>query len=380
MTPSQVRERRQSFDRLYRRHHAEIFRAALRATGDRDEAEEVTQSAFLDAYRAWMSGRLPREPRAWLFAIAENTRRRRYRARIARPQSVELDELADERTAADAPTAREIQAALGELPEHQRAALVLREIGGWSYGEIAAELELSVASVQMLLFRARRTLRSRLAPPGPTVVLPGWLTGWTSWFGSGGAPAARTFAAAGAVVAGLAVTVGERPPAASARPAAPHVQPQASAPRIDLAVARPSRAHRAAGPRAASAAHRRRAATQRHVTRPQARPVPHPPALAPAPPAPAGAAPTATPSTPATDPGPGPAPAGTTPVATPPLATPAVATPPLEVTVQPPVGPAVELEVPPVEVPPVAVPPVAVPPLQPPPVGLPPVDVHDLLG
>jgi RNA polymerase sigma-70 factor (ECF subfamily) len=380
MTPSQLRERRQSFDRLYRRHRAEIFRAALRATGDRDEAEEVTQSAFLDAYRAWDAGTSPREPRAWLFAIAENTRRRRYWSRLARPQAVALDEVADERTTADAPTAREIQAALADLPEHQRAALVLREIGGWSYGEIAADLDLSVASVQMLLFRARRTLRSRLAPSGPTIVLPGWLTGWTSWLGSGGAPAAKIVAGAGAVAVGLALTVGEPPPASSARPVAPLARPDVVTPphvAVKLRRATPQRAKTVAV--AAPALDRRQHAMRRPKPSRPTRPAPT--AAAPTPtPAPSDRGP---PRAPGADdaaplPSPLPPPTGTTTVSTPPLATPTITTPSVEISAQLPAGPALDLELPAVEVPSVEVPSVEVPQLpapELPPAELPPVDL-----
>jgi RNA polymerase sigma-70 factor (ECF subfamily) len=211
VAPREAVERRRTFDGLYRRHRAEIYRAALRATGDRDEAEEVTQTAFLNAYRAWLRGESPREPRAWLFAIAENVRRRRWRDRARRPAQTTLGELPDVHADVDAPSGREIGAALAELPEHQRAAIVLREIGGLSYAEIARELELSVGSVQMLLFRARRTLRARLAPAGPLVALPPWLNGWPAWLGGSG-PAARAAAAAGAVVLGLGAAGGGAPP------------------------------------------------------------------------------------------------------------------------------------------------------------------------
>jgi RNA polymerase sigma factor (sigma-70 family) len=375
MTPSQVRERRQSFDRLYRRHHAEIFRAALRATGDRDEAEEVTQSAFLDAYRAWIAGKLPREPRAWLFAIAENTRRRRYRARAARPQAVALEEVADERTAADASTAHEIQAALGELPEHQRAALVLREIGGWSYGEIADELDLSVASVQMLLFRARRTLRSRLAPTAPTLVLPGWLTGWTSWLGTGGAPAARAVATAGAVVAGLVATGGDSPPVARAESGSHAPQAVAAAPAAVPVATRVAPQDASTARPAVPSPHARRAALASTPVQPRPRAAPQRPET----PAPTAAGPPTarpTPSTPTVVSPPAAAPPSTTTISTPPLATPPLATPPVELSVVRPL----EVAVPPVEVPPVEVPPVQVPAVELPPVELPAPDLQQVLG
>ena len=107
----------------------------------------------------------------------------------AAPEEAALAEVADERLAAEAPTVREIRAALFELPERQRAVVVLREIGGLSYAEIGDELDLSVAAVQMLLFRARRALRSRLAPSAPVVALPGWLTGWAAGSAAAESPA-----------------------------------------------------------------------------------------------------------------------------------------------------------------------------------------------
>ena len=325
MSPQQTQERHRAFDRLYRRHHVELFRAALRATGDRDEAEEVTQSAFLDAYRAWMRGDLPREPRAWLFAIAENTRRRRYRLRASHPAEQLPDEIADERGAADAPSAREIHAALQELPERQRAVVVLREIGGLSYDEIAAELDLTVAAVQMLLFRARRALRSRLAPTGPLVALPGWLTGWAGWFAN--APGtARVAGAAGALVIGLGATVGDAPRAAAVaggEPRAASVAPaRTAAAGQDVAV--PVRQAVASRGRADVSAH----ATARSVaptassrrTRPSSTPAEPGPMPAPAAPVPEPTAPA--PAPPAAQPEPAPSAPVAPPTAQPPTALP----------------------------------------------------------
>ena len=164
MSPHTVQDRRRSFDRLYRRHRVEIFRAALRATGDRDEAEEVTQTAFLDAYRAWIGGDLPREPRAWLFAIAENTRRRRYSARARRPEEQRSTR---SRTSGSPPSARPSARSARPCSSCRngsgRSSCCGRS-AGCPTTEIGDELDLSVAAVQMLLFRARRALRSRLAP------------------------------------------------------------------------------------------------------------------------------------------------------------------------------------------------------------------------
>ena len=90
-----------SFERLYRRHRADVFRAALRELGNLHEAEDVTQAAFVDAYRAVLRGTRPDAPRAWLLTIAENVRRRRFRTSLRRPREVPLDADADAALAAE---------------------------------------------------------------------------------------------------------------------------------------------------------------------------------------------------------------------------------------------------------------------------------------
>jgi RNA polymerase sigma-70 factor (ECF subfamily) len=171
----------ESFERLYRRHRGELYRFLLRATGNPQDAEDVAQTAFLNAYRALARGRAPEKPRAWLFAIAENARRGLFRAQ-ARRQERPLDPALP---AAEPEIATsQIRQAIARLPFNQRTALVLRELGGLSYSEIARQLGVSLASVQMLLFRARRSLRDELAPEEPArrrfgglvaLPVPSWL-------------------------------------------------------------------------------------------------------------------------------------------------------------------------------------------------------------
>ena len=171
------------FERLYAGHRGDVFRAALRELGNVHDAEDVTQAAFIDAYRAVLRGSRPEAPRAWLLAIAENVRRRRFRAALRRPREAPLD---PEAALAAEPTTEQTNAlriALTALPPQQRVVFLLREIVGLSYDEIAEELGSTVGAVQMLLFRARKALRSELEPPAVTqrggiiVPLPGWLTG-----------------------------------------------------------------------------------------------------------------------------------------------------------------------------------------------------------
>jgi RNA polymerase sigma-70 factor, ECF subfamily len=152
-----------SFERLYRRHRRDVYGAVLRDVRDPDEAEDVTQIAFMNAFRAIRRGEEPDKPRAWLVTIARNVVRRRYQAVARRPQEVALDqEVAADLADVNGPTAGEIAAAIRHLPPNQRAVILLREIQGRSYAEIAEELELSLAAVETLIFRARRSLSQEL--------------------------------------------------------------------------------------------------------------------------------------------------------------------------------------------------------------------------
>jgi RNA polymerase sigma factor (sigma-70 family) len=152
-----------SFERIYRRHRREVYGSVLRDVRDPDEAEDLTQVAFLNAFRAMRRGDRPEKPRPWLLTIARNVVRRRARLRAERPQEVELDaELFLSGEELEGSAAEDISAALGELTEGQRRAILLREIQGRSYAEIAAELELSVPAIEALIFRARRALVEEL--------------------------------------------------------------------------------------------------------------------------------------------------------------------------------------------------------------------------
>jgi RNA polymerase sigma factor (sigma-70 family) len=157
-----------SFEPFYRRHMGEIYRYVLRDVGNRADAEEVTQAAFLDAYRALRRGHEPEQPRAWMYGIARNAARRRYRTQSRRPREVELQaDLADRLVEADeAQRLDTIRAALEGLRPSHREVVFLREVEGLSYREIARRMGLSLAAVETLLFRARRSLRALLEAEG----------------------------------------------------------------------------------------------------------------------------------------------------------------------------------------------------------------------
>jgi RNA polymerase sigma-70 factor, ECF subfamily len=152
-----------AFERLYRRHVGDVYRYSLAVLRSPDDAEDVTQTTFLNAYRAYQRGERPSAPRNWLIAIAHNVCRQRFRQTARRPNEVAFDEeLAEAQPEQEGPTAEEIRRALGHLAFNQRAALVMRELEGRSYAEIAEILDTSVSAVETLLFRARRALREQL--------------------------------------------------------------------------------------------------------------------------------------------------------------------------------------------------------------------------
>jgi RNA polymerase sigma-70 factor, ECF subfamily len=155
-----------AFERLYRHHAADVYRYALAVLHNQADAEDVTQTTFMNAYRALERGDTPRAPHNWLIAIAHNVCRQRFRTAARRVQEVGFDEdVADQFVRAeddDAPTSADVRRALGHLAFNQRAALVMRELEGRPYAEIAELLEVSVTAVETLIFRARRALREQL--------------------------------------------------------------------------------------------------------------------------------------------------------------------------------------------------------------------------
>src|SRR6059058_4133201 len=164
MTPILARQRPdRSLERLYKKHAGDVYRYALVVLRNEADAEDVTQTTFMNAYRALERGEKPRTPQNWLIAIAHNVCRQRFRQSQRRPNEVELnEELTEMIVEEDAVSAEDIRRALGHLAFNQRAALVMRELEGRSYQEIAEILDLSVSAVETLIFRARRALREQL--------------------------------------------------------------------------------------------------------------------------------------------------------------------------------------------------------------------------
>lgn len=153
-------------DDLYRAHVAEVYRYAFAVLGNHADAEDVTQTTFLNAYRSLEQGVRPRKPANWLLTIASNAIKQRFRQEQSRPRQVELDErTAHGRTDEgddEAPSVGELLAALAKIPPQQRQAIVLREFEGRSYSEVAEILGVTTSALETLLFRARRSLAEEL--------------------------------------------------------------------------------------------------------------------------------------------------------------------------------------------------------------------------
>jgi RNA polymerase sigma factor (sigma-70 family) len=147
---------------LYRELAPALLRYAEGILGSRSDAEEAVQDAFLAASRA---GRLG-EPRPWLFRVTRNAaidqlRRRRHLTVLESGDGDPPDSAANDphRRAELSAELLVLRQGLDRLGEQQRSALVLRELSGLGYREIASVLEVSEANVKVLIFRARRSLQ-----------------------------------------------------------------------------------------------------------------------------------------------------------------------------------------------------------------------------
>jgi RNA polymerase sigma factor (sigma-70 family) len=152
---------------LYERFARQIYTYCLHQLGNKEEAEDATQSTFLNAFRGYKRGVDPEFESAWLYKIAQNVCLTRQRSSVRRRRVEspgDLDAMQDILPSheTDPDTLIRLPEALEGLPAGQRRALLLREWQGLSYKEIAEELDLSQAAVETLLFRARRSLAAGL--------------------------------------------------------------------------------------------------------------------------------------------------------------------------------------------------------------------------
>jgi RNA polymerase sigma-70 factor (ECF subfamily) len=162
---------------LVSEHQRMVIQLAMNLLGDRDEALDLSQEVFLRVFRTIHRFRGQSSLRTWIYRIAVNQARNRHRfwRRRHRADQVSLDEhlathgefvsegdATPERVLAQKELATRLQVALDRLPFDQRTAIVLREIDGLSYDEIAFSLGLAIGTVKSRLTRARQALRLEL--------------------------------------------------------------------------------------------------------------------------------------------------------------------------------------------------------------------------
>ena len=158
-------------------HQRMVYGLALNLLGDRDEALDLSQEVFLRVFRTLSGFRGRSALRTWIYRIAVNQARNRRRSwsRRHRGDQVSLDEhlvkfgdleskqdILPDRLLASKETAAKIWQALARLPFDQRTALILREVDGLRYEEIAFTLDVAVGTVKSRLTRARQALRADL--------------------------------------------------------------------------------------------------------------------------------------------------------------------------------------------------------------------------
>ena len=194
--------RDEAFEALYRRYVKDVYHYALALLRNPADAEDVTQTTFLNAYRAYTRGIEVEKPQNWLIKIAHNVARSRYARAGRRVKEVPLEDHVEQLALpeADRPDVHGVLHALGRLPFNQRAALVMRELEGRSYAEIAETIGVSVSAVETLIFRARKSLRLKASALRSLAVVP-LPSSLTQFFDTGGVVAGGGAVAGGGFLA-----------------------------------------------------------------------------------------------------------------------------------------------------------------------------------
>ena len=171
---------KRAFDLLAVKYQHKIVGLVSRYINDADEVMDVTQEAFIKAYRALPRFRGDSQFYTWLYRIAINTAKNHLVSRSRRPPDTDIDidgefqsesvVLRDvggpENTLARGELERVIYQAIDELPEELKVAVTLREFEGLSYDEIAEVMECPVGTVRSRIFRAREAIEKRIAAIG----------------------------------------------------------------------------------------------------------------------------------------------------------------------------------------------------------------------
>ena len=156
-----------AFEELVRRHRLATYRVALRMLGDESDAEDATQDAFVQAWRNLAGFRADAAFSTWMYRVVTNRCLNMLRARRRTeplPDDREAPASRPDRIAEARWQVEDLKLAILRLTPEQRAPLVLRELQGCSYEEIAETLDVSISAVKSRLHRARLELLSAMGP------------------------------------------------------------------------------------------------------------------------------------------------------------------------------------------------------------------------
>lgn len=172
--PPPREDRRASFEREALPHLDTLYRVALRLAGNAADAEDLVQETMLRAYRSWDRFTLGTNAKGWLLTILRHLFINEYRRKRRHPESVDLDTIepfavfedVQERDPQGAFFDRivddEVLRAVDQLPEAFREAVMLSDVEGLSYEEVAKVLGVPVGTVKSRLYRGRRLLQAKL--------------------------------------------------------------------------------------------------------------------------------------------------------------------------------------------------------------------------
>ena len=159
-----------AFAELVQAHQHEVFTLTLRLLGNYELAADAAQETFIRAWRALPNFRGDAALSTWLHRIAVNTSWT-VRRKAARHRTTPLDddivrhgspEPGPAEVAENSDLGRRLSRVIVDLPAHQRAVVVMKDIYGWSHAEVAEALDISVTAAKVRLHRARRQLKDRL--------------------------------------------------------------------------------------------------------------------------------------------------------------------------------------------------------------------------
>jgi RNA polymerase sigma-70 factor (ECF subfamily) len=163
----------EAFSAIVHAYHLPIFNYVLRSVGDREHAEDLTQDVFLRVWRALPKYAFRAKLSTWIFQVAKNVVLDDIRSRKNRVEPVELvPELAPaapEPPIEQADTIRALWVAVEQLSVDLKTALVLRDVIGLSYNEIAGTLDVPLATVKWRIYSARNQVQLALAEAGVTL-------------------------------------------------------------------------------------------------------------------------------------------------------------------------------------------------------------------